>query len=67
MSGVTIPKESLESVRKELDRIVAADYVHTTEAYTGNLGPAEELRPRILELNEYLGRVVDFSIVTVCR
>ncbi|MFB0839991.1 hypothetical protein ACETK3_18550 [Arthrobacter sp. E44] len=65
MSGVTIPKESLESVRKELERIVGQDYWHTTEAYNGKLGPVEELRPRILELNEYLAQVVDFNIVTV--
>lgn len=65
MSGVTIPKESLEIVRKELERIVDADYWHTTEAYAGKLGPVEELRPRILELNNYLAQTVDFSIVTV--
>lgn len=64
MSGVTIPKESLESVRKELERIVGQDYWHTTEAYNGKLGPVEELRPRIMELNEYLAQVVDFNIVT---
>ncbi|MFE4080309.1 hypothetical protein [Paenarthrobacter sp. YIM B13468] len=57
MSGVTIPKESLEGVRKELERIIAADYWHTTEAYAGKLGPVEELRPRILELNQYLAQV----------
>lgn len=65
MSGVTIPKESLDTVRTGLERIVGGDYWHTTEAYNGKLGPVEELRPRILELNEYLARVVDFNIVTV--
>ncbi|WP_284762071.1 hypothetical protein [Arthrobacter sp. efr-133-R2A-63] len=65
MSGVTVPKDSLDIVRKELERIVGANYWHTTEAYNGKLGPVEELRPRILELNEYLARVVDFTVVTV--